>query len=55
MDMLPGTQVPIELEHDQRLVLMALEEDLLLDSHGMERAFPIHVQEEGHIETQDIG
>ncbi len=55
MDMLPGMQAPIQLDHDQQLVLIAHGQDLLVDSRGMERAFPIEVHEEVHHETQDIG
>lgn len=55
MDMLPGMQAPIQLDHDQQLVLIAHDQDLLVDSRGMERAFPIEVHEEVHHETQDIG
>jgi hypothetical protein len=55
MDMLPGTRVPIQLEQDQRLILIAHDQDLLLDSRGMHKAFPIHKREDAHNETQDIG
>ena len=55
MGMLPGTRVPIQLDHDQRLILIAHDQDLLVDSRGMERAFPIQAQEEAHNETQNIG
>ena len=53
--MLAGMRVPIKLDHDLRLVLIAYDQDLLLDSRGMERAFSIQVQKEAHNETQDIG
>jgi hypothetical protein len=53
--MLPGKQVPVQLDHDQRLILITYDQDLLLDSRGMERAFSIQVQKEAHNETQDIG
>lgn len=43
MTMLPGTRVPIWLDSDQRVVLIAHE--LLIESSGLGRAFLIQVQE----------
>jgi len=45
MTMVPGTQVPIRLDSDQRVVLIADAHELLLESSGLERAFLIQVQQ----------
>lgn len=51
MDMLPGTRVPIQLDHDQRLMLIDVDQDLLVEERKMDRALPIQVQEEAHNEN----
>jgi hypothetical protein len=45
MTMVPGTRVPIQLDSDQRVVLIADAQELLIDSSGLERAFLIQVLE----------
>ena len=45
MTMLLGTRVHILLDSDQRVVLIADAQELLIDSSGLERAFLIQVQE----------
>jgi hypothetical protein len=46
MDVLPGMRVPIHLDSDQQLILIAHGQELLVDSSGMDRTFPIQVEEE---------
>ena len=45
MDVLPGMQVPIRLDQDQQLILIAHDQDLLVESSGMDRTFPLQVRE----------
>ena len=46
MIMLPGQIVPIHLpDIAQRVILIASESELLIDSSGLDRAFPIQFQE----------
>jgi|GraSoiStandDraft_32_1057276.scaffolds.fasta_scaffold872642_2 hypothetical protein len=46
MIMLPGQIVPIHLpDIVQRVILIASESELLIDSSGLDRAFPIQFQE----------
>ncbi len=54
MDMLPGMRVPICLDQDQRLILIAHDQDLLVDSSGIDRTFPIHVREEVLNQTEEM-
>lgn len=53
MDMLPEMRVPIQLDRDQQLILIAAEQELLVDSTGVDRRVPIQVLEEVHNETQE--
>jgi len=53
MDVLPGMRVSIRLDQDQQLILIAHDQDLLVDSSGMERTFPIQVQEEALNQTEE--
>jgi hypothetical protein len=46
MDVLPRMLVPIHLDSDQQLILIAHHHELLVDSSGMDRTFPIQVEEE---------
>jgi hypothetical protein len=41
MDVLPGMRGPIDLDSDQQLILIVLDQELLVDSSGMDRTFPI--------------
>ncbi len=45
MTMLPGTQVPVRLDENQEVVLIAHGQELLVDSSRVDRAFPVIVQE----------
>jgi hypothetical protein len=54
MDVLPGMRVPIRLDQDQQLILIAHDQDLLVDSSGMDRTFPIQVQEEALNQTEEM-
>ena len=53
MDVLPGMRVPICLDQDQRLILIAHDQDLLVDSSGMDRTFPIQVREAALNQTEE--
>jgi hypothetical protein len=55
MDMLPGMRVPIHLGADQQLILIAHEQELLLASSGMDRTFPIQVQEDALNQVEKMG
>ena len=54
MDVLPGMRVPIRLDHDQRLILIAHDQDLLVESSGMDRTFPIQVREVALNQTEEL-
>src|SRR5258708_26671885 len=54
MDVLPGMRVPIRLDQDQQLILIAHDQDLLVDSSGMDRTFPIQVREEALNQTEEM-
>ena len=45
MDVLPGMRVPIRLDQDQQLILIAHDQDLLVDGSGTDRTFPLQVRE----------
>src|SRR5260370_37518190 len=53
MDVLPGMRVPIRLDQDQQLILIAHDQHLLVDSSGIDRPFPIHVREEALNQSQE--
>ncbi len=55
MDVLPGMRVPIYLDSDQQLILIAHDQELLVDSSGMDRTFPIQVQEETLNQAEEMG
>lgn len=55
MDELPGMRVPIHLDSDQQLVPIAHGQFLLVDSSGMDRTFPLQVQEEALIQAEEMG
>jgi hypothetical protein len=45
MTMLPGQTVPIQLlDINQKIILIASENELLIDSSGLDRAFPIQFE-----------
>ncbi len=54
MDVLPGMRVPIRLDQDQQLILIAHDQDPLVDSSGMDRTFPIQVQEAALNQTEEM-
>jgi len=54
MDVLPGMRVPIYLDSDQQLVLIAHGQDLLVGSSGIDRTVPIRVQEEALNQTEEM-
>jgi hypothetical protein len=54
MDVLPGMRVPICLDQNQRLILIAHDQELLVDSSGMDRTFPIQVQEAALNQTEEL-
>jgi hypothetical protein len=53
MDVLPGMRVPIRLDQDQQLILIAHDQDLLVDSSGMDRTFPTQVREVALNQTEE--
>ncbi len=53
MDVLPGMRVPIHLDSDQQLILLAHDQELLVDRSGMERTFPL--QEEALYQAEEMG
>jgi len=55
MDVLLGMRVPIHLDSDQRLILIAHDQELLVDSSGMGRTFPIQVQEVALNQAEEMG
>jgi len=55
MDVLPGMQVPIHLDSNQQLILIAHDQELLVDSRGMDRTFPIQIHEEALNQAEEIG
>jgi hypothetical protein len=56
MDVLPGMRVPIHLDSDQQLILIAHNnQELLVDSSGMDRTFPIRVEEETLNQAEEAG
>jgi len=53
MTMLPGQIVPIHLlDSNQQLILISGENELMIDSSGLDRAIPIHFQEEMSDQTE---
>ena len=54
IDVLPGMRVPIRLDQDQQLILIAHDQDLLVDSSGMDRTFPIQVWEAALNQTEEM-
>jgi hypothetical protein len=53
MTMLPGQSVPIHLlDINQQIILIAGENELLIDSSGLHRTIPIHFQEESSDQTE---
>ena len=55
MDVLPGMWVPIHLDSNQQLILIAHDQELLVDSSGMGRAFPVQVEEEALNQAEEMG
>ena len=55
MDLLPGMRVPIHLDSGQQLILIAHYQELLVDSSGMKRTFPIQVEEEALNQAEETG
>ncbi len=54
-DVLPGMRVLIHLDSDQQLILIAHDQKLLVDSSGMDRTFPLQVQEEALNQAEEMG
>ena len=54
MDVLPGMRVPIRLDQDRQLILIAHDQELLVDSSGMERTFPNQIREEVLNQTEEM-
>jgi len=53
MTMLPGQIVPIHLlDINQQIILIAGENELLIDSSGLQRTIPIQFQEETSDQTE---
>ncbi len=53
MTMLPGQTVPIQLlDINQQIILIAGENELLIDSSGLQRTIPIQFQEETSDQTE---
>jgi hypothetical protein len=55
MDVLPGMRVPIHIDSDQQLILIAHGQELLVDSSGMDRTFPIQVEEVDLSQAEEMG
>jgi hypothetical protein len=55
MAVLRGMRIPIHLDLDQQLILIAHDQELLVDSSGMDRTFPIQVQEEILNQAEEMG
>jgi hypothetical protein len=53
MEVLPGLRVPIRLDQDQQLILIAHDQDLLVESSGMDRTFPLQIREEALNQTEE--
>jgi len=47
MLMLPGTRVPIQIDETQRVILIVHEQDLLIDSSQIDRAYSLLIEESG--------
>lgn len=47
MLMLPGARVPIQIDEDQHVILIVHEQDLLIDSSQVDRAYSLIVEESG--------
>jgi hypothetical protein len=54
MVVLPGMRVSIRLDQDQQLILIAHDQDLLVDSSGMDRTFPIQIREAALNQTEEM-
>jgi hypothetical protein len=53
MTMLPGQTVPIQLlDINQQIILITGENELLIDSSGLQRTIPIQFQEETSDQTE---
>jgi hypothetical protein len=55
MDLVPRMRVPIPLDSDQQLLLIAHNQELLVDSSGMERTFPLQGEEEPLNQAEEVG
>ncbi len=55
MDVLPGMPVPIHLDSDQQLILLAHDQDPLVGSSWMDRTFPTQVQQEALNQAEEMG
>ena len=53
MNVLPGMRVSIRLDQDQQLILIAHDQDLLVESSGMDRTFPLQVREAALNQTEE--
>lgn len=54
MDELPGMRIPIHLDSDQQLILIAHDHELLVGSSDMDRTFPIQVQKEALNQAKEM-
>jgi len=50
-----GMRIPIHLDLHQQLILIAHGQELLVGSSGMDRTFPIQVQEEALNQAEEMG
>jgi hypothetical protein len=55
MDVLPGMRVPIHLDQDEQLILIAVDQELLVDRSGMDRTFPLPGPGEGIFQAEEMG
>ncbi len=53
--MVPGMRVLILLDQDEQLILIAHDQELLVDRSGMDRTFPLQVQEEALNQAEEMG
>ena len=47
MTLLPGTQVPIQIDESQEVILIAHEQELLVDSSGLDKSIPVYLEDTG--------
>ena len=46
MTMVPGARVPIEIDARQKVILLVHEQELFVDSSGLDKSIPVHLEQE---------